>query len=387
MDDTDKRQKILIAIVGLSPSVLTETVYSLCLSADPIIPDRVIVLTTSSGRDILIEKLFNRSESLNGVSAWQALRTHLKKNNVKIEGKLRFGKTGDDIRVLTSQNLGTGISEELGDIRTANDNQAAADFILEQVRPLTENPDTRIIASLAGGRKTMGALLYACMTLLGREDDLLTHILVNEPFDRLPDFFFPGQPGPFLKDFNGTPFNPKDAVLELAQTPFVALRNLFTKELGRLPGTFSNMVQHCQRSVQQRISEDIQLIIESSRPDIEVNGRRIKLSSREHLVMLFLAERAKSGSPAFTYYEASVEPFNEFVAQVISERDPNLREMCSAGSLNQPFDERDLRRLVSDLRRKFNLAGESATLLASCLPEKGRFSLATEPSLIEIRYT
>jgi len=54
-------------------------------------------------------------------------------------------------------------SRELQDIRTPADNEAAADFLLEQVRTIVGNPDTQLIASIAGGRKTMGALLLPCV--------------------------------------------------------------------------------------------------------------------------------------------------------------------------------------------------------------------------------
>ena len=55
--------------------------------------------------------------------------------------------------------------------------------MLDQFRMVVEKADATLIASIAGGRKTMGALLYGCMTLLGRETDRLTHVLVHEPFE------------------------------------------------------------------------------------------------------------------------------------------------------------------------------------------------------------
>jgi hypothetical protein len=86
-----------------------------------------------------------------------------------------------------------GRSRELDDLRSPADNEAAADFLLEQVRTIVENPDTRLVASLAGGRKTMGAILYAALTLVAREDDRITHVLVKEPFETLREFWYPAQ--------------------------------------------------------------------------------------------------------------------------------------------------------------------------------------------------
>jgi hypothetical protein len=50
---------ILFAILGKSPAVLTETVWALALEKPPLIPDRIFVLTTVAGRDVLKQVLFD----------------------------------------------------------------------------------------------------------------------------------------------------------------------------------------------------------------------------------------------------------------------------------------------------------------------------------------
>ena len=114
-----------------------------------------------------------------------------------------------DIRLITAPNPKSGVAEPLLDIRSPEDNDAAGDFIMDEVRRIVGNPDTRLIASLAGGRKTMGALLYAVLSLLGRAQDSLTHVLVNEPFEspatNARRFYFPGMQASerLLKDRSG----------------------------------------------------------------------------------------------------------------------------------------------------------------------------------------
>jgi len=179
----------------MSPAVLTETVWALAHEKPPVIPDRVIVVTTAAGRDCLERDLFTPNPSFGGRTVWQALRRAIlpRAPNPKSEigdqrSEIRSQKSSippltlEPIRVIVAPDPATGRTRELADLRTPADNEAAADFLLEQVRAIVENPDTRLIASLAGGRKTMGALLYACLTLVGRETDRLTHVLVNEPF-------------------------------------------------------------------------------------------------------------------------------------------------------------------------------------------------------------
>lgn len=56
----------------------------------------------------------------------------------------------------------------LDDIWEQEQNLAAAEFILGQVREHTNASDRLLIASLAGGRKTMSALLHAAVSHLGR---------------------------------------------------------------------------------------------------------------------------------------------------------------------------------------------------------------------------
>ena len=44
---------ILIAGMGTSPAVLTETVWALAHQAQPVVPDEIVVITTKSGKDAL----------------------------------------------------------------------------------------------------------------------------------------------------------------------------------------------------------------------------------------------------------------------------------------------------------------------------------------------
>lgn len=375
---------VLLAVTGMSPAVLTETIWALAHEPDPILPGRVIVVTTSDGRRTLERQLFNPEPALNGQVPWEALRQALAAAGHDLNGRLRFGDTGDDIRVITSPDPTTGRSRELSDLRHPADNEAAADFLLDQVRSLVENPDCRLIASLAGGRKTMGALLYACLSLAGRETDRLTHVLVNSPFDTLRGFWFPGQAGSPLSDRDGRLHDPASAQVELADVPFVPLRNLFQRDLGRKAGSFNRLVEDCREQVRKATGEGLRLTLERSRCELEVNGLRVRLAPREHLILLFLASRVKRDEPALPSYKDALDPLTEFQKQ--------LREDAPAGSfadwrhketLASLFeDDQDVRRAVSSLGKKLRLAGDPASRLADCLPEKGRFSLTVPAGLI-----
>ena len=377
-------ETVLLAVTGMSPAVLTETVWALCQGTEPVLPSRVIVLTTVTGKECLERDLLSPNPSLGGRTPWQALRDAVLPlfPGVLPASALQL----EPARVLTAPDAETGQARELTDVRTADDNAAAADFLLEQLRGIVENPDQHLVASVAGGRKTMGALLYACMTLAGRETDRLTHVLVSEPFETLRGFYFPGQPGGDLCAPDGTTLAPSAARLELADVPFVPLRNLFTRQLGRKAGTFSRLIESCREQVRQSAGQELRLTVELSRTEIEVNGTRVKLAPREHMLLLFLATRAKQSDPPLAAQKDAVDPLNEFRRSTIS-RAPReeLADWRHTDSLAGGFEEQDIRRGLSSLRQKLAEAGAQSGLLASCLPQKGCFSLAIPGSLIFLR--
>src|SRR5262249_27495845 len=86
--------------------------------------------------------------------------------------------------------LRTPDGRSLADIRTPEENEYAGDQICKIVCELGKDPNVRLHASAAGGRKTMSIYLTAAMQLFGRAQDTLSHVLVNEEFETHPDFFY-----------------------------------------------------------------------------------------------------------------------------------------------------------------------------------------------------
>ena len=80
----DKRT-ILIAGMGTSPAVLTETVWALCHQKKPVVPDEIVVLVTKSGKERLCAELLMGDESV-----WEKMLAALKKEKIKIDGKLQI---------------------------------------------------------------------------------------------------------------------------------------------------------------------------------------------------------------------------------------------------------------------------------------------------------
>ena len=81
--------------------------------------------------------------------------------------------------------------QKLLDIRSQQDNQTMADSITEMIRQFTAKPDTSLHLSIAGGRKTMGFYAGYALSLYGREQDRLSHVLVDADYESHPQFYYP----------------------------------------------------------------------------------------------------------------------------------------------------------------------------------------------------
>lgn len=382
IETTGRERVVLLAVTGMSPAVLTETVWALSREDPPVVPDRVIVITTSGGRSAMIETLLSERPGFENRSVWDALRDDIQQHAGDIGERLRFGSTGDDIRVITGRDSASGQSIELEDLRSSEENSAVADFVLETVRSLVENPDIRLFASLAGGRKTMGALLYACMTLIGRDDDRLFHVLVSKPYESPhvePPFFFPTQTPQKLSLRHDECVEAIDARIDLPEVPFIPLRKLFDRDLGERPGSFKALIQSCQEGVRERSADQIDLKIYLSKKEIIVCGKRIELGPREMIVMVALAKRCLLGNPPIEGFHRAMEESVNPVRREIAGRHTGWQ---SAESIGSDMDEGALRRVLSDIRSK--LRAMHCHALIDFLPRRGHFAIDLPAGNIEI---
>lgn len=214
--------KILLCLCGLTPQVVTETLYALAVDQDPAwFPDEVHVITTESGRLLVEEKLLHPSQG----------RFYQLYSEYKIPGPKFDAQT---IHVIADED------RPMYDIRSQADNSRLADGILHIVRSFCEKPDTLVHASLAGGRKTMSFYLGMAMQLFAKDSDQLSHVLVRPPFENHPDFFYPPKiPREYtvFDPASGQPYtvSSAQATIELAMIPFVRLKDFAAwdeKEMG-----------------------------------------------------------------------------------------------------------------------------------------------------------
>jgi len=135
---------VLFAVLGKSSAVLTETIWALAGERPIVIPERVVAITTKVGRRRLKRILFDQG-------GWRRFLKSLNTEGIEVNQRLRFGMAGDHVRLIPRED-GSG---DLEDLATAADSRAAADFIMRALREFTDDSSTSVIASIAGGRKTM----------------------------------------------------------------------------------------------------------------------------------------------------------------------------------------------------------------------------------------
>ena len=201
-------RRVLLAVCGLSPQIVTETLYALAAKEhDPFIPTEVHLITTAEGA--------RRAELslLSDDLGW----FHKLCADYHLPG-ITFNR--HHIHVMRDAN-----ERAMDDIRTPQDHRDAANFITAQVRQFSADPNCALHVSIAGGRKTMGFYLGYALSLYGRAQDRLSHVLVSDPFESSWDFFYPTPYSRVLQTRDGKLADTALAQVTLAEIPFVSLRH------------------------------------------------------------------------------------------------------------------------------------------------------------------
>jgi CRISPR-associated protein (TIGR02584 family) len=241
-------RRILFLVMGLSPQVVTETLYALARRrVPPFIPTEIHVQTTKEGAERARLTLLSREPGW----FYRLCREY------RMSG-IRFSER--DVQV-----IGDDEGAPLDDIRTERDNALAADSITRQIAALTRDDDAALHVSIAGGRKTMGFYAGYALSLFGRPQDRLSHVLVSPPFESNQAFFYPTRDSRIIytPPPENRPLDTRDAEVVLAEIPFVRLRGSLppTSIAGSAP--FAEAVAAAQAK------------LEPAHLTIDIEGRRI----------------------------------------------------------------------------------------------------------------
>ena len=280
-------RRLLLAVTGLTPQILTETLYALAVKQEPpFVPTEVRLITTKKGAERAKRSL------LDPEPGW----FHRLRADYDLP-PIAFGP--GHIHVLKD-----AAGRPLADIRRPEDNERAADAITDVVRSLTGDDDCALHVSIAGGRKTMGFYLGYALSLYGREQDRLSHVLVNAPYESRPDFFYPTPRSAPIHTSGpeGEPDDARDAKVTLAEIPFVRLRDGLAPELMEGTASFSAVVADAQR-----ILPPLALTLDPARCTVTAGGESFRMKPAWFAAYWMLAERARLGKPGVHWSEDGIE--------------------------------------------------------------------------------
>ncbi len=273
---SDYPRRVLLAVCGLSPQIVTETLYALAADEHaPFVPTEVHLITTKEGAKRAELSLL--SDDL----GW-------------------FHKLCEDYRLPRIQFdrhhihvIRDATERAMDDIRSPQDNRDAADFITAQVRQFSADPQCALHVSIAGGRKTMGFYLGYALSLYGRAQDRLSHVLVSEPFESSWDFFYPTPYSRVLQTKDGKLADTAMAQVTLAEIPFVSLRHGLPVALLAGHASFNDTVLAARAALAPP-----QLVIDLAHRRINAGGVEVTLPPAELALLAVFARQALSGGQA-----------------------------------------------------------------------------------------
>lgn len=240
-------RRILLFVAAYSPQIITETLYALtCQTTNRWLPTEIHVITTVKGAAIIQQNLIKPSPH-----NWLTRFCHdyqLPPLTLKPE----------HLHLITNTK-----GQPLDDIRTSEDNACAADFIMQCVRDLTSDSTSSMHASLSGGRRTMTYYMGYALSLFGRPQDRLTHVLVEDEYICHEGFYYPPPQSQLLTKKDGTLVDAATIQITLADIPFLRLREELPPEVMQSHKSFTEIIQTTQ--------------VRFDPPKVEINWRRAQI--------------------------------------------------------------------------------------------------------------
>ncbi len=278
-------KRILLCVTGLSPQIVTETLYVLATQQNWV-PEAVHIVTTLTGaRELKLNLLAEPNGWLHRLRADYALPP------------IALGP--EQLHVVTD-----AAGKPLDDIRTPDDNTSAADYITEVVRSLTEDAQTELHVSIAGGRKTMGYYLGYALSLYGRAQDRLSHVLISDPYENNRQFYYPTPyeyPISVRRGDKEQTYDAQEARVDLAEIPFVRLREGLPAALQQGKSGFSQAIAHANRAQAAPL-----LRLDIARRQAWADEIALGLPEVEFLLLLWFAEAAAQEAGPLDWAEVAV---------------------------------------------------------------------------------
>jgi CRISPR-associated protein (TIGR02584 family) len=190
-------KKTLIAVTGLTPQIITSTLY--CLNRQKGVEiDELYVVTTSKGRDVVL--------GIDREYKYLPLKKQIRDMCEKFGFKVPRFTENKNIIVAEEESI------EIPDMRSEEANKIFPNVLCRFVKEQASDIYNTLYCSISGGRKSMGVYLALAISLFGKENDKLVHVLTTPDNER--------QKLPY-------PLNKKqEKEFDLTEIPFVRLRTI-----------------------------------------------------------------------------------------------------------------------------------------------------------------
>ena len=263
-------RRVLVAVTGLSPQIVTETLYAL-IHQKPyrFVPTELRLVTTQEGANLATETLL----------APETGKFSQFCKEYDLSGKIRFD--AESICVIKSE-----AGEYLDDIRAPEDNVIAADMITNTLRELTSDPTCAVHVSIAGGRKTMGFYIGYALSIFARLQDRLSHVLVSKEFETQKEFFFPTTRSTLLTTKNGRTLDASRALVTLADIPFIRMRNNLSI---KTTTTYKDIVERLNMAM-----SGPKVLLDEIKRTVFLNGIMVELKPQHFAYYAWLIKRLKN---------------------------------------------------------------------------------------------
>lgn len=266
-------KNILFLVTGMTPQIITETIWALACDPDNSniwIPDEIHVLSTEDGLNQIRSRLFSQKEGF---------KFQQFKQEFSQVAHVAFDDSDTYLHVICDEQ-----DNILKDLKTPEDNELAANLICQMVREFTQDDDVVLHVSIAGGRKTMGFYAGYALSLYGRAQDRMSHVLVEERYESARDFFYPSADETvFVTNRDGIELKAKDAQIWLADIPFVRMREAIV----------DNHILHPKHHHKSSFSNIVDTINKSFAPltlTLHIKERKVQINDEKHrLDPLFFA--------------------------------------------------------------------------------------------------
>lgn len=293
------KRRILLCVIGMTPQIVTETLYKLIVDTDPSFkPTEIHIISTGEGAQ-------SAQNGLLGVDNEEGA-FHRFCHDYSVHG-IEF--TPENIHIISEPG---GVF--VNDTECHDHNRVTADFITAKIWQFTSDENCAIHLSLAGGRKTMSYYAGYALSLYGRMQDRLSHVLVAKTFQENENFFYP-PPRPKSFPVDNVFYSTDDANIMLSDIPFVRMRYQIPHALLEGKAGFQETVD-----IIQRFSRPEAIEINIEQKALYLNGMEIKLENVDLAVYLWMCERAINNElPFVPDDDAFVEEYITVYAKIVGE--------------------------------------------------------------------